>query len=91
MDILQPQGHPEKCQQLVAKLEMCKKKTVECGYLNSKQEGFIVACLPREIFKAFKKEPDGLQQPLRDVSCLSHPGKMLLRQTAHDCDGGEAG
>lgn len=75
----------------MAELETCKKKTVECGYLNSKQEGFIVACLPREIFKAFKKEPDGLQQPLRDVSCLSHPGKMLLQQAAHDRDGSDAG
>ena len=70
VDILQPQGHPEVWPQLMAKLETCKKKAVQCGGLKSKQEGFIVLCLPWKISKAFKKEPEGAQQPFRNDSCL---------------------
>ena len=56
--------------QLVAKLETCKKTAVQCAGLKSKQEGFIVLCLPWKISKAFKKEPEGAQQPFRNDSCL---------------------
>ena len=51
-------------------LETCKKKAVQCGCLKSEQEGFTVLCLPWKISKAFKKKPEGLQQPFRNDTCL---------------------